>query len=757
MTDAAGSALHDRRSAGRSGAGIWLRNAPVRLADAVRTAIESEAEHRRLFLWLPVAIGAGVVLYFVADREPSLTLSTASCAALSLLAVLARHHRRAFLVLVGAAALFAGMTTAGWRTARVAAPVLDRVRIATVQGYVEEMDFRREGARFVLRVAASDGLDPERTPYRVRLTTRRTPEVEAGAYIEVKARLLPPSRAVEPSGYDFARDAYFARIGAVGSVLGRIETADPPEPPGILLRIGMAVDRARNALARRVDTIVGGDPGAIAAAMVTGKRDLLSADARDTIREAGIFHVITISGVQMTLVAGIVFVGLRRLMALSRTLALRFPIKKWAAGAAIVAAIGYDVMTGSRVGTERALFMTTIMLAAVLLDRRALSMRNLALAALAVLLFEPEAILGASFQLSFAAVGALIAVYEARAAARERAHAREIVMPRQPHRLGWLHRRRPGHGLRQALFATVCATGATASFMAYDFHEMNPYVLVGNPLTLAVIEIFAVPGALLGTLLYPFGLDAYVWHYVGWGIAIVMAAARLVGSLPGSSVHLPAFATWALPFLALAVLSAIIWHTTILRLTAVPLAVAGLLGALGGPVFDIAVAPSGEAAAVRGADGRLAVIGRRPSAFDAEQWLRADADARPSKSAIRKDACDKEGCVARLKDGRAVSVVLEASAFAEDCLRAAVVVTPLLAPTGCAAPNVIDRESLRRTGAVTLRASDKGFTTSGARGADEDRPWSPKPVPHWTFDRTRFADPVRLIERPAAEEGEASE
>ncbi len=735
MTDAAGSALQGRSAAKGGGFAALLRGLPARLTAALRAAIETEAEHRRFFLWLPVAMGAGVVLYFVADLEPSLPLDSGLCLAFAVLARLARHRRRAFLGLVGAAAVLAGMTTAGWRTARVAAPVLDRLRIVTVQGYIEEMDVRREGARFVLRVAASDGLDTDKTPYRVRLTTRRAPEVEAGAYVEVKARLLPPSRAARPGGYDFARDAYFARIGAVGSVLGRIEAADSPEPPDLWLRVGMAVDRARNALARRVDAIVGGDPGAIAAAMVTGKRDLLSADAKDTIREAGIFHVITISGVQMTLVAGIVFVGLRRLMALSRTLALNYPIKKWAAGAAIVAAVGYDIMTGSRVGTERALFMTTIMLVAVILDRRALSMRNLALAALAVMVFEPEAILGASFQLSFAAVGALIAVYEAQAA---RARAPAISMPKQVGRSGWLYRRRHGHGLRQALFATVCATGATASFMAYDFHEMNPYVLVGNPLTLTVIEIFAVPGALLGTLLYPFGLDAFVWHYVGWGIAIIMTAARLVGSLPGSSLHLPAFAPWSLVFLALAVLSAVIWRTPILRLTAIPLAVVGLCGAASGPAFDVAVAPSGEAAAVREADGRLTVIGRRPSAFDAEQWLRADADGRPAKSVIRKEACDKEGCVARLKDGRAVSVVLEATAFAEDCMRAAVVVTPLFAPTGCAAV-AIDRDSLRRTGAVTLRAQEHGFAMSAVRGADENRPWSPAPARHWTFDRGQRA------------------
>ena len=735
MTETAGALAGRAARASRA-------SAPRDLVAAFHLAVETETEHRRLFLWLPVTMGAGVVLYFVAAREPNVWLTTVLAAVFASIAALARDHRRAFILLVAVAAIFAGMASAGWRTARVAAPVLDRVRIATLQGWIEEMDHRREGARFVLRLAAADGLDDTHLPERVRLTTRRAPGFEAGAFIELKARLLPPSRAAAPGAYDFARDAYFSGIGAVGSVLGKIEEADAPEPPGSWLAAGMTVDRARNALAARVDTIVGGqsgsDIGGIAAAMVTGKRDLISNDAKDVIRQAGIFHVITISGVQMTLVAGIFFVGLRRLLALNCTLALNYPIKKWAAAAAMIAAIGYDVMTGSRIGTERALAMTLILLLAVLLDRHALTMRNLALAALCVIVLEPEALLGASFQLSFAAVGALVAVYEARSAAAARKAADEVVIPARAGRFGFF-RRRHGHGLKGALFATFCATSATASFMAYDFHEMNPYVLIGNPLTLLVIEVFAVPGALLGTMLYPLGLDGPVWHWVGLGIAIVMRAARLIGALPGASLHLPAFAPWSLAVLALAVLSAIIWRTRLLRATAIPLALIGLCGAAAGPVFDVAVAPSGEAAAVRAADGRLVLIGRRPSAFDAEQWLRADADGREAKASIAKERCDKLGCVATLADGRAVAVDLDRDAFAEDCTRAAVVVTPLYAPTGCKA-KVLDRDSLRRTGAVTLRTTKDGFAIATARAPDEDRPWSPRPKPLWQWDAASEED-----------------
>jgi competence protein ComEC len=301
--------------------------------------------------------------------------------------------------------------------------------------------------------------------------------------------------------------------------------------------------------------------------------------------------------------------------------------------------------------------------------------------------------MGANFQLSFAAVAALVAVYEARmgAAARSREEiyrwaARPVAGSGKRIELDTfkLHLARGPLGL---LFATFCATSATASFMAYNFHELSPYVLIGNPLTLTVIEIFAVPGALLGTLLYPLGLDAFVWRYVGLGIDGVMWAARTIGSWPGSTIHLPAFAPWAIVFLSLAVLSSVLLRTALLRATALPLAMIGLSGAAAGPSFDIAVAPSGEAVAYRAADGKLAVIGRGRNVFSTEQWLRADADGRQAGAALAKTGCDKLGCVGTLASGQTMALIFDRAAFAEDCTRADIIVSPLFAPApapGCA-------------------------------------------------------------------------
>jgi competence protein ComEC len=367
-----------------------------------------------------------------------------------------------------------------------------------------------------------------------------------------------------------------------------------------------------------------------------------------------------------------------------------------------------------------------IVLGAVIVDRRALTMRNLALAVLGVVALEPEAILGVSFQLSFAAVGALVAVLESRMARLETSGDPLLSSPRAPPRGPLtLHLIDKPLGL---IVATVCATTATASFMAYHFHDLSPYVLIGNPLTLTVIEFFAVPGALIGTALYPLGLDAPVWLYVGAGIKFILWVARHIAAAPGSTLHVRAFAPYALPFLSLAVISALIWRSWILRATAIPFALIGALGAASGPRYDVLIAPGGEQVALRDADGRLAILGKRFNAFAAEQWLSADGDGRDA-AAARDDAspCDRLGCVGALPEGKSLALVEDRMAFEEDCGRADVIVSALSAPAACKAAQVFDERRLAQTGAVGLVWDGERSTLATARALLEDRPWSPAP------------------------------
>jgi competence protein ComEC len=722
---------------------------------ALSNALQTEIEARRLFLWLPVAAGAGVALYFSADREPSLWFNAILTLAFALAAGRARAHLGLYVLSTALAAIFGGMVCAGWRTERLVSPILDRTRIATLEGYVEEVDLRRTGARFLLHLERAEGLGPR--PYQVRLTMRKQPSFEAGAYVRLKARLLPPSHAALPGGYDFALDAFFARIGAVGSVLGEVREIVPPaERPDFFARLGAAIDRLRNSLARRIAARIGGEEAAIAVAMVTGKRDLLSEEARTLVREAGIFHIITISGIQMTLVAGLLFTGMRSLLALLPPLALAYPIRNWAAGFAMAGAVIYCMITGSRIGTERALFMTILMLGAVILGRPSITMRNLALAALCVILFEPEAVLGASFQLSFAAVAALIAVYEARLARRTAPAASAMWRPQRSSLIldPITVLSRIGTAMAHAAISTLAATGATASFMAYHFHELSPYVLIGNPLTLALIEFFAIPAALFGGMLFPLGFDGPIWTYLGLGISYVLVIARWIASTPGSTLSLGAFAPWSLVFLTLAVASMVIWRSWLLKATALPFALIGLVGTLSAGSADLIVSPGGEAVAIRGADGALGVIGNRSNSFAAEQWLRADGDGRPAAdltgAAKSKTArCDRLGCSGTLRNGANIAVIYDTAAFFEDCRRAAIIVTPEIAPAYCGAKLVIDRKILKAAGAIAVTLTKDGFLLRTARSPTEDRPWSPlDPTAAQNWPRPRrddaATDPSRL-------------
>ena len=710
-------------AAGRFGAAVAGVDWRVHFA----AALAREVDERRFFLWIPVAAMGGVALNLAAETEPVLWLPALLTLVFSVLGYFTRARPVALGLWVGLAAFSGGFLSMGLRTDRVAAPVLERLRIVKIEGVVEELDVRPKGARMVIRVTTASDLKPREIPRRVRVTTPRAPDFTAGDAVSLTARLLPPSHAVLPGGYDFARDAYFAGVGAVGSALGAIRRVETP--PALTWResLGAAIDRARNRLALRVDAVIGGDEGAIAAAMVTGKRDFLSADAKDLIREAGIFHIITISGVQMTLVAGIFFWTTRRLLALSPRLAVERPIKKWAALIAMAGAFAYDVCTGSRVGTERALIMTLIVLGAVVMDRRALTMRNLAFAVLAIVAVEPEAILGVSFQLSFAAVAALVAVMESRMSRRDQLPDPFPTTSQKAAPPGLLRHllEKPG----ELLLATACATSATASFMAYHFHDLSPYVLIGNPLTLSIIEFFAVPGALLGSALYPLGLDAYVWLYVGAGIKFILWASRYIAAAPGSTLHLRAFAPFALPCLALAVINVVIWRSWTFRALSIAFAALGFMGAVSGHRFDAIIPPTGEAIAVRGADGSLAIVGKKFNAFAAEQWLSADADGRAAAE-VRDPAppCDKLGCIADLAEGRKASVVEDRLAFEEDCARAAVIVTALTAPAHCAAM-VFDARRLAQTGAVGLTWAGARFTVTTDRSRLQDRPWSRLPSP----------------------------
>ena len=682
-------------------------------------AIAAEAEARRLFPWIAVAYGAGITLFFAADGPLSVwppvilagVFAAASCAL--------RARPVALGTAIALAALFAGFAVALVRTETVAAPVLGRIVSTAFTGFVETVEERSSGGgRLLIRLTTLDGVAPAERPYRIRMTVRTVSGVSPGDHVRASGRLMPPPEAARPGGYNFARDSYFRRIGAVGSVPGRLVAAPAPAAGMPLdLKLAAAIDRARNALTARIAGAIGGQAGAVAAALVTGKRGLIEERTNEILRAAGIYHVVSISGLHMMLAAGVFFWLARAILALSPSLALRWPIKKWAALVGMAGAAAYCVFSGSDVAAERSLIMILVMQGAILLDRPALSMRNLALSALVVLTIEPETLLGPSLQMSYAAVAGLIALAEWLGRRSGSEESRDVV----GRALVWAGRVAVG-----TLATTLVATLATGPFATFHFQTLQPYGLLGNAATLPLVSLVVMPCAVLGTLAYPFGLDRPVWWSMGQGVRAVLALSEWVASLGGSTVTVPAFGAGALTLLASALLCATLFVSR-LRLLAVLPACLGLLAAWNVARPDIHLARDGSGAAIRGRDGRLVLVGRIAD-FTAEQWLKADGDSRrPSDPTLRRGSrCDPLGCTVALPDGRYVSYLQDRRGFVEDCGRAAIVLSRLTAPPGCAASLIVDRAFLARYGATAIRAGEGGLVVSTARRPDESRPWLPK-------------------------------
>jgi competence protein ComEC len=685
------------------------------LFETIRAWLRAEAGPGRLLPWVPVAFGAGIALYFAAPREPVASVAAITAVILCVIAFLARR-RRAFPALLMTAALAAGFATAALKAARVAHEVLARpLASVALKGFVETREERERTDRFVLRVEemAAPGEAPKLA--RVRLSVRKGTAPAVGSFVALKARLLPPLSPLRPGGYDFGRDMYFAGLGASGFVMGTITALEPPRGGGVFLRYAAAMQGMRDAIDARIRAVLGGDARAIATALLTGRRDAISTAVNDALFVSGLGHVLSISGYHMAIVAGAVFFAVRALLALFPPLTVTFPIKKWAAAAALAAAAFYLLLSGAEVATQRSFLMTAVVLVAVMADRRAITFRTLAIAALVVLAVAPEALVHPSFQMSFAATLGLVALVQGGMphlfAAPDNSKVARAAL--------W-----GGRELAMLLLASLVAGLATLPYAAFHFHRVAPYGVLANLAAMPVVSLLVMPAGLVGLLAMPFGFDGVFWRLMEIGIGWMVAVAQWVAALPGAAGRMAAFGTG--PLIAMSVgLVLLGLLRTPLRWIGGGIVAAAMLWALAAPQPDILVAGDGRAVAVRGKDGRLRLMRSGHDAFQARAWLAADADPRPPDDASLSEgvSCDASGCVVPAVDGRLVALALAPDAFADDCTRAAIIVTARQTPAGCAA-TVFDQEGLRGQGALALHRSGDGYAVTATRPRGTDRPWA---------------------------------
>jgi competence protein ComEC len=722
---------------------------------AIRDALIREYEHLTPFVWLPVALGMGILAYFQLENEPELWVGLIPILILSVLtwrlppeAVIRR------MALIACLMMSAGFFAATFRTWSIASPLLSRTLIGPLTGYVESVEWREKGPRLIVRIDAFAGLPANQRPLRARVSARESVHVSAGDYIYATARLMPLPEAPRPGGYDFGRDAFFKGYGSVGSLLGQVSRLQVPDSVPWDSRFSAWVDRGRNALTKRISEAYGGQEGAVTAALVTGKRGLISEETNDDLRGAGIYHIISISGLHMVLAAGAIFGSLRAFFALFPFLALGWPIKKIAALGAMCGATAYCIFSGSDVATERSLIMTLVIFGAIVVDRPALSLRNLALSALIVLVREPESILSPSFQMSFAAVAGLMAF-----AVHYQQHTQDQGEKRGLLVLGGI--KRIAHFLlwtTLGLFiTTVIATFATAPFSIYHFQTVNPLGLIGNALALPFISVIVMPGAVAGVALYPLGWDAPVWWVMGVAVQYVLEISAAIARIEGASTVVPALTAAALLCFVIAILMATLLKTFLRWGAVIPLVI-GLMMSASPKAWDVMIDREARGAAVRGGDGRLVLMGK-PSDFVADQWLKADGDNRyTDEDSLKKGiTCDALGCVTTLHNGQTLAYVISREAFFEDCKKADIIVSMLYAPEFCPPEKVFDGRRLQKTGAVALSFDQGGklkvTSTRSEQGSLNPRPWM-RPLPQPKKRAAPKKEPVTTPATPPPFKGE---
>ena len=688
-----------------------------------------EAEQGRLALWLPVALGAGVLLYFVPRFEPPLWWGAAGLLPAGVALWLRARAPLLAWGLALLACLGAGFALAAWHAGR-AAPMVELPRGAmALTGTVIEVDPLPTGLRLTLAGASwAEGMAPSARLIRVRLRGHDPARPEPGDRVALRALIRPPSAPAYPGAWDFQRAAFFEGVTGSGFALGPLE---------VTARGGVAppLSGLRARIEARVMVALPGGAGAIAAALLTGGQSGIPPAEMQAMRDSGLAHLLSVSGLHIAIVMGMVFALVRGGLALWPGFALRHGTKPVAAVAALLAGGFYMVLTGSQVPMQRSFAMASLVTLALLVGRRALSPRVLAFAAVAVLMLQPAALLGPSFQMSFAAVLALIAGFEA-----ARPWLRGGVAPRPL----W---QRAGILLVATVMTSVLAGLATTPFGLHHFGRVQVYGVAANAVAVPLTSFLVMPAGMLALLLMPFGAEGWALLAMGWGIAGILAVAQAVASWPGAALAMAPLPAASLAVMALGFCWLCLWRERWRLLGLVPLA----LGFAGWGWVSLP-------AALAASDGRLfafQVAGevffeRRPGAsrFTSESWLRGFGDDAGTPLPVSGEvaggriACTPASCLLRDAAGAPAILLLRpvmpargqrpASEFQRGphpaCGTAPVILSPEPVRGGCPGSQVVDRFSVWRDGAHAVWLAPSRLVSD--RDWRGDRPWVPaRPTP----------------------------
>lgn len=691
--------------------GFFARSADL----FVRLRAQALAERIRWPLWLPVAIAGGVEAYFALPVEPDWIWGPGAfgVALVASIAALVLGPARWRIICSLVAALALGFGAAKFRTEVVRAPVLaDRIGPVRFVARVVEAEPRGYGSRMLLEPVTIARLGAA-TPARVRLTVRaHSPVPEPGSWVNVLAILMPPPSPSIPGDYDFGRWAYYHRIGAVGYLYGRPRPAAPLRAPHWHERLLDGLQRLRGQMTARVRSVIPGHEGVIAAALITGQRVDIDPEDQTAFRDSGLMHVLSISGLHLALAGGFFFWTVRALLALFPSIVLRYPIKKWAAVAALAGSTFYLLISGCEAPALRSWIMLAMMFVALLVDRPALSMRSVAIAAILIILATPESVFDPGCQMSFAAVIGLIALAEWSERHRKPEEERRTLLRRSWRYVGGI------------AITSIVAGLATAPIAIFHFDRASPFGIIANLAALPVVGAVIMPAAVASMVSMPFGLDHWPLVAMGRGVSVMLDIAKWVASLPGAGTVVPAWPGWCVALVMFGGLWIALWRQGWRWLGIAPIAIGlGFSMAVSPP--DILVARDIRTVGVRLDTGKLALVRPASDDYAAQNWLRRAGDARMPEEAVGGPGlrCDGLGCLVRVA-GKRIAIDERAEAFSEDCVHADIVISAAPAHHLCRGPQlIIDRTDVAHKGGHAVWLSDpiRFETVEGERGR---RPWS---------------------------------
>ncbi len=666
--------------------------------------------------WIAVAFAGGIGLWFALDSpwQWSATIGLLMLIALAAIALWRDRDERAHLKLATVAAaivIAAGLAIVWARSELIGAEPIERPRFERMDARILEREEQPSRDRVRLTVAVRDAETGTARAYRINIHLAEANDaLREGARIRLAARLMPPSPPIVPGAYDFARRAWFEGLSATGSVTGDIEIVE-----GAGARDGWTA-QVQRALSAHVRSRVEGAPGAIAATLASGDRGSISEENEAAMRDAGLTHLLSISGLHVSAIIAAVYLITLKLLALWPWLALRLRLPVVAAGAAALAGMSYTLLTGAEVPTVRSCLGALLVLIALVLGREALTLRLVAIAAMAVLLLWPEALVGPSFQMSFAAVIAIVALHNS-------SPVRTFLSPREE---SWF--RRSGRRVIM-LFATgLVIELALMPIVLFHFHRAGLYGAGANLLAIPLVTFASMPLVALALFLDLFGLGAPAWWLVGRSLEVLLGIAHFVSAQPGAVKLAPTMPMASiLVFLAGALWMAL-WHGRLRLWGIAPMAV-GALWMWATPAPDIVITRDGRDVGIASAEGRLLVLRDSDGSY-AQENLREVVALEGQPIPLERwpaARCSSDFCTLVITvDGRSWRLLIarsreliEERALAAACDQSDIVIADRFLPRSCR-PRWLkaDRRFLQEQGGTALYLGEERIETV-AKGQGE--------------------------------------